>query len=254
MTITNCLLSRFVLFFSLLLILSAQANSNQQLASSNNPANYSAAWQTKHKAIQQAVNSPDLTDDIHCINIPTDKPEPSQSQLCILHSKSYQPQYSEMHGLFVKNKIGDITLLEHFSDEQLASLGYVGFSENGRYLYAVFTDEGHPYFVFFDSEKFINNQANAQVGEVFEEYFIDHIEVLYENGDFVFALREGTISGCLSGEVEIAAKTSQTDEVKRCLFHHNIFDQYSNLMSSDPSLPTRSKRQIPMPYVCKAFL
>ena len=82
---------------------------------------------------------------------------------------------------------------------------------------------------------------------------ICRVRTFFDNGDIVYALREATITGCLNGEVEIEPKTASTDEVKRCLFHHNIFDQHSGFSSNEPFIPTRSKRRIKVPYACEAF-
>jgi len=198
------------------------------------------------------LNHPDVADDIHCVIIPSDQTV-NTKQLCTLTVDEYEPVYVTKVTFFVKNEHGDIRVLNDLVNAGNASFSHFEFSENGKYLYITFADEGHPFFVFFDTQKFINDDKNAEVGEVFEEYFLDHIESFYDNGDFVFAINEGTITGCLDGEVETEPKTANTDEVKRCLFHHNIFDDYSSFSSNEPFIPSRSKRRIKMPYVCNAF-
>jgi len=199
------------------------------------------------------LNHPDAVDDIHCATIPSDETV-NTKQLCTLEVDEYEPFYVTKVTFFIKDDNGDINVLSNLEDSGSSSFSHFDFSENGKYLYVTFADEGHPFFVFFDTQKFINNDKNPQVGELFEEYFLDHIESFYDNGDIVYALREGTITGCLiHGEVEIEPKTETTDEVKRCLFHYNIFDKYNSFGSSEPYVPTRSKRRIQMPYVCKAF-
>jgi hypothetical protein len=208
------------------------------------------------------MNHPDVVDDIRCQSIPINIDTPvkthEEKQLCILAFTTYEPFFSEKTTLFVKNKNADITVLTNFIDDESSYLSHIEFSENGKYIYLMLTDEGHPFFVFFDTQKFINNEPEAQVGELFEEYFLDHIESFYDNGDIVFALREGTITGCLNhGEVEVEPKTDGTEQVKRCLFHHNIFDKYNSFGStrdiSEAFIPTSSKRRVIMPYVCNAF-
>jgi hypothetical protein len=208
------------------------------------------------------MNHPDVVDDIRCqsvpINIDTPVKAHEEKQLCILQFTIYEPFYSTRTTVFVKNKYFEINVLTNFIDDESSYLSHIEFSENGKFLYLMLTDEGHPFFVFFDTQKFINNDADAQVGGLFEEYFLDHIETFYDNGDIVYALREGTITGCLdNGEVEIVPKTDSTALVTRCLFHHNIFDKYNSFGStrdiSEAFIPTSSKRRVIMPYVCNAF-
>jgi hypothetical protein len=208
------------------------------------------------------MNHPEVVDDIRCqlipINIDTPVKAHEEKQLCILAFTTYEPFYSIKTTVFVKNKNNEINVLTNFIDDESSYLSHIAFSESGKFLYLILTDEGHPFFVFFDTQKFINNDADAQVGGLFEEYFLDHIETFYDNGDIVYALREGTITGCLSnGEVEIEPKTDNSEQVKRCLFHHNIFEKYNSFGSTrdtnEPFIPTSSKRRVIMPYVCNAF-
>jgi hypothetical protein len=204
------------------------------------------------------INHPGVVDDIRCQSIPININTPvkihGEKQLCILQFTTYEPFYSTKTTVFVKNKINEISVLTNFIDDESSYLSHIEYSENGKFLYFMFTDEGHPFFVFFDAQKFINNEPDAQVGELFEEYFLDHIETFYDNGDIVYALREGTITGCLThGEVEVEPKIDNNEQVKRCLFHHNVFDKYNSLSSNEPFIPTSSKRRVIMPYVCNAF-
>lgn len=205
-----------------------------------------------HNLAKHILNHPDVADDIHCTVIPSDKTTKTK-QLCTLTVDEYEPVHLTKVTFFIKDEQGDIQVLNELADSGNSSFSHFDFSQNGKYLYITFADEGHPFFVFFDTQKFINDDKNAQVGEVFEEYFLDHIEAFYDNGDFVFAINEGTFTGCLGGEVETEPKTADSEEVKRCLFHHNIFDQYSSFSSNEPFTPSRSKRRIKMPYVCNAF-
>lgn len=240
--------------------------SNTSIAT-NNQAIEMAAEQFGQNLAKHILNHPDIADDIDCKIIPTKtaqliddaKPDKSpeqevkQKQLCTLTVNEYEPVYVTKVTFFIKDEQGDIKVLNDLVDSGNSSFSHFNFSEKGKYLYITFTDEGHPFFVFFDTLKFINNEKEDQVGEVFEEYFLDHIESFYDNGDFVFALSEGAITGCLEGEVEIEPKTANSEEVKRCLFHHNIFDQYNSFSSDKPYSPSRSKRRVEMPYVCNAF-
>jgi hypothetical protein len=212
---------------------------------------------------EHILSHPNITDDIHCQTIPTNFHElhgddvsanaQAPSQLCTLEVMIYEPVYVNKVNFFVKNNDGSIKVLNILTKSGSSSFSSFEFSEKGKYLTVVFTDEGHPFFVFFETQKFIKNPEKAQVGEVFEEYYLDHIETFYDNGDFIFALREETIYGCLSGEIEIEPKTDTTEEVKRCLFHHNIFDEYNSFSSRKPFTPSRSKRSVKMPYVCHAY-
>jgi hypothetical protein len=141
-----------------------------------------------------------LIDDIGCKAIPINnasivKPH-EEKQLCVLKTQTDELEDSNKTTLFVKDKNGGITVLTHFIDDESSYLSHIELSENGKYIYLMLTDEGHPFF--FDTQKFINNMPDAQVGELFEEYFLDHIENFYDNGDIVYALREGTITGCLN--------------------------------------------------------
>jgi hypothetical protein len=205
------------------------------------------------KLAQHILNHPNINNDIHCETIPLVDGISNRKQLCTLIIDEYEPFYVTKVTFFIKDEKGDINVLNNLEDSGSSSFSHFKFSDNGKYLYVSFADEGHPFFVFFDTQKFIHNDKEPEVGEVFEEYYLDHIESFYDNGDFVFSLREGTIFACLDGEIEIEPKTETTDEVKRCLFHYNIFDQYNSFGSSKPFVPSRSKRKITMPYVCKAF-
>ena len=234
---------------------------------SNNNAIAHLAEQFGQNLAKHILNHPNIADNIHCATIPSNNSHPtngsmannesddtvSEKQLCTLEVVEYEPELITLMSFFVKSGHGDITVIDSFDVEGESTLGRIGFSEHGKYFYLVKTDEGHPWFTFFDTQKFLTNYMYAGVGEVFEEYYLDHIESFYDNGDIVFAIIEDTIMGCLSGEIEIEPKTKSTDEVKRCLFHYNIFDKYNSFGSSDPYVPTRSKRRIQMPYVCKAF-
>jgi len=247
-------------------------NASESLNESKLSNEYSitlAAQNFGQNLAKHILNHPEVVNDIVCKMLPLkisllindaksdntvahnekNKPE----QLCTLTVDEYEPVYVTKVTFFIKDENGAIRVLNDLVNAGNASFSHFEFSEYGKYLYITFADEGHPFFVFFDTQKFINDDKNAEVGEVFEEYFLDHIESFYDNGDFVFAINEGTITGCLDGEIEIEPKTANTDEVKRCLFHHNIFDYYSSFSSSEPFTPSRSKRRINMPYVCNAF-
>jgi hypothetical protein len=239
--------------------LSAKNNDNNHI---NIDAVEGFSNQFGHSLARHILRHPDVADDIRCKAIPTDMSTigsvHQSKQLCLLTVITDEPDYFKKTTLFVKTKDvkakkSDIKVLTKFTDYRSSYLSDIGFSENGKYVYLVFTDEGHPFFVFWDTQKLINNEPDAQVGEVFEEYFLDHIESFYDNGDFVYVLREGTITGCLDGEVEVEPKTDNGEQVKRCLFHHNIFDQYRSFSSKEPFIPSRSIRRIQMPYVCNAF-
>jgi hypothetical protein len=200
------------------------------------------------------LSHPNIGDNIECqpLSIVSER-SPQDAELCAIERIIYEPIYVNKVRFFLKKTNGDIKVLDDLTKGISSSFSHFYFSENKRLLSIVFTDEGHPYFVFFDTQKFIDKPNEAQVGEVFEEYFLDHIESFYDNGDFVFALMEDSVYSCLDGEVEIEPATLNTQEVKRCLFHHNIYDRYSSLSSSESFLPSRSKRIVNMPYVCHFF-
>ena len=183
------------------------------------------------------LNHPNIDDDIHCATIPfamgisgatTDK-----KQLCTLEIVEYEPELITRMSFFIKSENGDVTVIDSFHAEGESTLGRIGFSENGKYFYLVKTDEGHPWFTFYDTQKFFTDYMHAQVGEVFEEYLLAHIEGFYDNGDFVFALREDIITSCGHDEMEVDSKTANNEEENGCLVRHNIFDQYNSLSSHE---------------------
>lgn len=237
----------------------------------NNQAIEMAADQFGQNLAKHILNHPELADDIDCKTFPfkiaqlindaklngvanqNEKNKIKQKQLCTLTVTEYEPVYMTKVTFFIKDEQGNIQVFNNSVDSGNSSFSHFNFSEYGKYMYIVFTDEGHPFFVFFDTLKFINNDKDDQVGEVFEEYYLDHIENFYDNGDIVFALMEGIVEGCLDGEVEIEPNNDNEEEVKRCLFHHNIFNQYNSLSSREPYTPSKSERRIKMPYVCNAF-
>lgn len=234
-----------VLFLILIVptVLTGCINSNYQqsntLIPSNNRAVEMAAEKFGQKLARHIINHPNIEDEIHCETIPfavgISDGTTGKKQLCTLEVIEYEPELVTRMSFFIKSDNGDITVIDSFHAEGESTLGRIGFSENGKYFYLVKADEGHPWFTFHDTEKFFTDYMHAQVGEVFEEYFLAHIEGFYDNGDFVFTLREDIITSCDNDndnyEVEVAPNTANIKEVKGCLVRHNIFDQYNSLSS-----------------------
>ncbi|GAA6170699.1 hypothetical protein NBRC116592_03690 [Colwellia sp. KU-HH00111] len=200
-----------------------------------------AADQFGQDLAKHIINHPNIDDDIHCETIPFAVEEDNvindKRQLCTLEILEYEPELITRMSFFIKSENRDITVIDSFHAEGESTLGQIGFSENGKYFYLVKTDEGHPWFIFYDTQKFLNDYMHAQVGDVFEEYFLSHIAGFYDNGDFIFALREDIVIGCddnLDSRNEMKKETtSESTKVEIfCLIRHNIFEKYFSLSIS----------------------
>jgi hypothetical protein len=100
-----------------------------------------------------------------------------------------------------------------------SSFGEIVFSPKGKYLYITYADEGHPYFVFYDTHKFIQDDKNAQIAQLFE-YKLDVIDEFYDNGEVVYSL-----SDCPDSEEQSDSATVNTGEAENCLIRYNILNK-----------------------------
>lgn len=229
--------------------------SNLPIVSNTNAIEIAAEQFGQHLA-KHILTHPNVADNIHCATIPLNNTlstdgtksinnlgdRQSEKQLCTLEVIEYEPKLITRMSFFTKSGDGDISVIDSFHAEGESTLGQIGFSENGKYFYLVKTDEGHPWFTFYDTQKFLTDYMHAQVGEVFEEYFLDHIEAFYDNGDIVFSLREDIITNCANNEMAVNSITANNKAAKGCLMRHNIFEQYNSLSSH--------KEKVSLPLEC----
>ena len=89
----------------------------------------------------------DHPDSAHCKEIPAGVARPDKKQLCALDVVEYEPVYVTKATFFIKDEQGDIKVINKLLDNGNSSFSHFNFSENGKYLYITFTDEGHAYFV-----------------------------------------------------------------------------------------------------------
>jgi len=102
-----------------------------------------------------------------------------------------------------------------------SSFGYLVFSPKGKYLYIAYADEGHPYFVFYDTTKFINDDKSAELDSV-SQYRVDSIDELYDNGDVAYSLSDCFDHLNSQQEVEVPTELNNAEK-EQCEFHYNIF-------------------------------
>jgi hypothetical protein len=100
-----------------------------------------------------------------------------------------------------------------------SSFGHLVFSPNGKYMYISYADEGHPYFIFYDTDKFINDDKDAELAQV-SQYRVESIDEFYDNGDIVYSL-----NNCVESE---QAPASENLETESCMFYNNITSNKSD--------------------------
>lgn len=164
-------------------IIGTSEQTNEPALSSEHSITLVAQKFGQHLA-KHILNHPDIANNIHCAIIPSNSAHSAdgstvanssddmvnEKQLCTLEVVEYSPELITQMSFFVKEENGDITVIDSFHVEGEATLGRIVFSQSGKYFYLVKTDEGHPWFTFYDTQKFLSNYMYAQVGEVFEEY------------------------------------------------------------------------------------
>lgn len=136
-------------------------------------------------------------------------------QLCINSHDSVQGLPITIATFFRVQQNAPIQELTHYINESSA-FGEVKFSNNGKYLYIMYADEGHPYFVFYNTSKFIENDPTAQIYQL-NEYGISHIEQMNDNGDVIFSSID-----CLDNTFHTATKLQVTNNAS-CQYKLNIF-------------------------------
>lgn len=146
-----------------------------------------------------------------CITLAINKAQ----QLCISTHNSEQGLPITIATFFQVNNNGPIQVLTHHINKS-SSFGKVQFSNDGKYLYVMYADEGHPYFVFYDTSKFIQNDPTAQIYQL-NEYGISHIEQINDNGDVIFSRID-----CLDDTFHTASKPQVTNNAN-CQYKLNIF-------------------------------
>ena len=81
---------------------------------------------------------------------------------------------------------GEKTLLVEKTNEISVPAGIV-YSEKGGYLAEIYSEEGHPYFVFFDSQSYFYEKEPKHFGFL-EDYYLGKIESFSEDGVFTYSL------------------------------------------------------------------
>ena len=84
-------------------------------------------------------------------------------------------------------KYGDELQLHSCETLQLAVPGSFLFSPNGLYLAQEFTEEGHPHFIIYKTESFLNNKQAKPLG-YFEDYYLEDIIAFDDNGELIYRL------------------------------------------------------------------
>lgn len=83
---------------------------------------------------------------------------------------------------------------------------------HGHNLYIAYADEGHPYFIFYRTDKFMNDEA-ATLAQT-SVYKVDSIEAFDDEGNITY-----TISECFDEDPE--GESTNAKKVQ-CEFHYNI--------------------------------
>lgn len=157
------------------------------------------------------VTHEDISDHISCEDIPNNK-----NKLCVISKANEINHYLFDTAFFVKTVDDNYKILENFNSFE-SSFGYIGFSPEGTYLYVVFAEEGHPFFIFFQTDLFLKNSKDAQVGKVLDDYYLSHVEKLYDDGRFVYQRRINDIESC-----EVVKRGA--DDTEYCQVTYDIKD------------------------------
>ncbi len=123
----------------------------------------------------------------------------STDSLCAVEHIHYEGVLMSSVKFYLIRGEQKLQLNTHQTNNSISSFGGFAFSDNGKYLYLSWADEGHPYFIFFDTDKFIHEQENAGVGHGFEDYYLYQIISFTDQGDFVYQLMTASNEQCQQG-------------------------------------------------------
>lgn len=112
---------------------------------------------------------------------------------------------------------------------------YFIFSPNGNYIAIIETEEGHPFFAFYETKALLNNQNKVAPLMVLDDINLAHFEFLKDNGDVAYALTEGAVALCQSYEIEFIE--GHPTHTERCVVGYN--------------LETKQPLVFELPYRCK---
>jgi len=145
--------------------------------------------------------------ELNCIAIPN-----NNNQLCSVETESQYGPFDDV--VFYKRDEEGYLFLLGSQKSYGQTFGSIEFSENGKYLYLSWAEEGHPQFHFYLTSKFLEGGIKADIIKHFEDYYLFYIQRLTDEGKLTYLADQQTINNC--------DKTQIQDGIKYCLVTINL--------------------------------
>ncbi|GAA6186613.1 MULTISPECIES: hypothetical protein [Alteromonadaceae] len=140
-------------------------------------------------------------------------------------SLSTQAEHFPVNDLILyKREKGHLPVLIEVIKGDVAISWFWGFSTQGKYSVMSFAEEGHPYFVVFETEAFLQTEQRPTAIAVVSDYFLESLIELQDDGTAVFAYSGSRQTASDGGECVDAQYDNQSLN-ENCFVTINILDK-----------------------------
>ncbi|WP_460311293.1 hypothetical protein [Aliiglaciecola aliphaticivorans] len=133
-------------------------------------------------------------------------PQPLKDiEICSLSTQSEHFPVNDLV-LYKREKDRFPVLLEVIKGDVAVSW-FWGFSRHGKYTVMAFAEEGHPYFVVYETSRFLESEQRPTAIAILSDYFLSDLIVLEDDGTARFAKnhdtnREGENIDCFDPNID----------------------------------------------------
>ncbi|GAC13871.1 hypothetical protein GLIP_1230 [Aliiglaciecola lipolytica E3] len=121
---------------------------------------------------------------IECQTVPN-----KQIDICTLSTQSEHYPVNDL--ILYKREDGRFFVYLETIKGDVAGSWFWGFSNQGKYAVMSFAEEGHPHFVFYDTEQFLQSEQRPKPISVVSDYFLGQLMELRDDGTAIFGWTGG---------------------------------------------------------------
>ncbi|MEP4890588.1 MAG: hypothetical protein ABJV04_11215 [Aliiglaciecola sp.] len=154
---------------------------------------------------------------LKCQNHPQKKTE-----ICVMSTHSEHFPVNDLV-LYKRDKDRFPVFLEVIKGDVAVSW-FWGFSQHGKYSVMGFAEEGHPYFLVYETSAFLQSEQRPKAIAVLSDYYLTDLLILEDDGTAHFAKADGVnddedLTDCFDADIDSYLHNDN------CTVRMNIFDK-----------------------------
>ena len=136
-------------------------------------------------------------------------------QLCVVRTDSALGPFDDVV-LYRYSSSQGMTMLESYQSQTSTFTG-VGFSDGGRYMWLSWADEGHPYYLIYNTRDFLNNAHETKSIKTVGDYYLEDIVSFTDQGVLSYTLSDGAQQNCPTSPGRPNFKIDKQSGQRQCL-------------------------------------